>query len=729
MSALRRLRRRIAAWPLKLCLRLSHYWLRRFPPKTTSFRPLQWQPGLSVIIPERGGGELLVDCLQGLHAALAEVGEAHEVIVVVNGSPRQHYQPLTRRYPQIRWLHFDQPLGFSRAVWHGVQQARHGGIYLLNNDMRLDHQALVEVLRWRGPAVFAVASQILFPDDGRRREETGWTFMPFADHLARPYHAQSQRDEVRGTVWAGAGSALYHGPTLARLLPDCLSYDPFYWEDVDLGIRAHRQGWESLYCPRSLALHLHRVTVQRYYQHSEVDRIFERNRLQLSLRAPQSPSDFDTLYRLLCGLHPRSVTELATLANCRILWRTRGAACAAPIQTPQLDIIPLRRHQRPTRSPILMVSPFAMLPPRHGGAIRSARLAAALAEEHPLILLSDEAALYPEIDDPSFAIFDALYLVDGRPPLDPAKADDRVARMQNHCHPALRLELQRLIELHRPRAVLIEHMELAPLIELPRGWRPPFWLSLQDVLLQPEDPTQAEADAAELALIDQYQQLIVCSQEDQALLGDRASVLVANGCDLAPAGNYQPSSGHQILFVGPFRASINWIGIRDFVSQVYPKLLAALPDLRLTIIGGPGAPERAAEFPAFRASGIEVLESVESIAPYLQQATVTINPQPSLRGSSLKVLESLAAGRVCVSTRAGARGHLQHGFAGLISCPDLSGFGPALHRLLTETPYRHALEKPDPRRLTDCAWPTCALPLLKMAAALDTNDTNQSRKS
>ena len=705
--------RRWRQWPLLLTLGLGDHIFRRWPRPARQSPPpaLDWGRGISIIIPERGGGELLASCLAGLFAATEALDEPFEVIIVVNGSPAEDYAALAQRYPDIRWRFFDQALGFTRAVLQGIELVRFGAIYLLNNDMRLEPCALRAVLAWRAPHVFAVASQILFPEDGRRREETGWTFMPLADGLPAPYHAESTHSVVRGTVWAGAGSALFHAGRLAEWMPGSLPFDPFYWEDVDLGVRAWHAGYDSLYCPDSRALHLHRVTVKRYFAAAEVERIFERNRLQLQLRNPfplQALADVSAQVR---RLDPRTLQELGSLAACRTLWRARWQAWRAPYRDLSYAQLPQRSFRASASAPILLVSPFALLPPRHGGALRTQRLAAELARDYPLILLSDEASLYAEPDHPSYAPFAQVHLVDGRPPLPPEQQHDRLARMRTHAHPALRLELRRLIELHRPRAVLIEHMELAELVDVDVDRRPPFLLNLQDVLLTPEDPDGAAADRHELNLIDRFDALIVCSSEDQALLGSRASVLVRNGCDLQLSAAYRPSSGRNILFIGPFRAPINFDGICDFVATVYPELERCVPGVSLTVVGGAGAQTRVVDLALFRSPTIRVLDVVESVDDLLAAAALSINPQPELRGSSLKVLESLAAGRVCVSTDAGARGHRDHGFTGLITCPTLVDFVPTLSSLLLDEARRHSLERPEPAHLADCSWQSCADPL------------------
>lgn len=724
------LRRALDPWlswrpPLPRHLRLQwalmrdEWRLRRSRPAPEAWpEALDWGHGLSVVIPERGGVDLLGQCLTAAREALIRVHEPTEIIVVVNGSPESDYAALRARHPGVLWRFHAQALGFTRAVLDGIAQARHGAIYLLNNDMQLDPDALAAAMAWRSPGTFAVASEIHFPRDGRRREETGWTHMPVEAGLPAPWHAEARSSAVRGTVWAGAGSALFHAGRLREWLPDSLPFDPFYWEDVDLGLRAWRAGYDSLYCPASRALHLHRVTVRRHYPEAEVERIFERNRLQIALRHRLSPDDWQAVHARLSRLDATTAAELAAPSALAELRRARLASHRARFRDIDLATRPQILLNRPVNpGGVLWVTPFAVVPVRHGGALRTVRLACELARDHELVLLMDEAHRHGPADDAGHAPFAAVYPVDGRPRC-PADPGDRLGRMRTHTHAALRLEFQRLVAIHRPALVLVEHMELAPLIEEDLPYRPRFVLNLPDVLLTPEDPRAAAIDASERALIARYDAVVASSAEDLALLDDPRAVLAGNGCDPEVAGDHTPSAGATIVCFAPARAEINWLGMRAFVRQAWPAIRAACPQARLTWIGGPEACQRIAGDPAFADEAITVLDSVPEVAPLLRSAAFTINPQPTLRGSSIKVLESLAHGRICLSTTAGARGHRSLGLPGLVCRESVDEFAGVAITLLGDAGMRHQLERPDAGALSRASWSACAGPLRALVRGL-----------
>jgi glycosyltransferase involved in cell wall biosynthesis len=361
-----------------------------------------------------------------------------------------------------------------------------------------------------------------------------------------------------------------------------------------------------------------------------------------------------------------------------------------------------------TRSPrkiVVFISPFVVLPPAHGGAIRTHRLAKELAKEFDIILISDEADLYDNPEMQKCLPFSYVCLVRDRPWGYIGEETCRIARIQNHSHQKLKDEVCRVVDLYLPVALVVEHEELSDLINIKATWQPKFILDLHDVLLCPGNPLQEEADLFVTDLMNRFDGLVVSSSEDQKLLGDCSSHIVPNGYDMDLSKFYTSSKGNRsLLFMGPFRAAINWLGIQDFVQNVYPGILAAVPDVSLTILGGKGALKMAKTCESFAHPSISILEYVNDPIPLLQQCALTINPQAELRGSSVKVIESLAAGRVCVSTRVGARGRLDPGFISLITTEKVSDLAEPIIGLLRDEETRLALEVPDQKKLKSSSW-------------------------
>ena len=726
-----------------ICRLLGHR-LRRSP----CVRALDWASGISVVIPERGGVEMLSQCLTKLTIALKQIVEPSEVIVVVNGCEIGGYSKLQESFPHIRWIHEMRPLGFTTAVLRGLRETRFGAVYLLNSDMLLERDALVSLMPWRLPHIFAISSQIFFQEANRRREETGWTFITVASGMPCPRHEAPTSTMVRGTVYAGAGSALYHANLLKQLLPGSLPFNPFYWEDTDLSVRAWRLGYEVLVCPASVAWHKHRATVARYYSAGEVKRVFERNRWLFKLRNFCPPGGILELLHDARNLDRKTVGEVCTWTSCWHILSARIRAYLTPkmaaaesermaieqtratgslqetlgrivayceIDYAEMSAKSYLRPDAPSDRPmVVIVSPYRVIPPTHGGANRILRLAQVLAQRMDIILLSDELVSYPlKMESlPWCDSFSSIHLVGNRPPEPKGKEGNRIARIRSHSHERLRAELVRLIETRKPQAVILEYMELGGLVDIESRSRPPFILTLQDVLLEPDNPAQADADRFEQEVMDRFEGLVVTSKEDQALLGNRESRLIPNGVDLPRS--YVSSAGRRdILFVGPFQSSNNWLAIEAFLEQSFPRIEEAVSGAHITIIGGAGAKERVAGVSCFSRHSIRVLEFVEDLDPVFVECALTINPQLEQRGSSLKLLQSLAAGRVCVSTRTGARGAATAGFKGLVVVDDFVEFSRVIIRLLHDEPYRLSIETPELAKLDEFSWERAGLELVE----------------
>jgi GT2 family glycosyltransferase len=650
--------------------------------------------------------------LDHLQAALARLLEPWEIIVVVNGAPAADYWKLRDGHPEVRWqLHRGPPLGYTGAIAAGLVAALFGGIYLHNSDMVLEPEALTALLPWRAPSVFAIASQIFFDDPAKPREETGWSDLRLRSGRSEIYERTPEAHGlVRGGLYASGGSSLYDAELLRRFTANTWSYSPFYFEDADWGVQAWRNGLEVLFHPGSVAWHRHRGTVSRLHAPDEIERIVARNSILFDLRNQTDPA------RALGAAEASplaSLRELATGRSAMEISLIRAARRRAPFPDVDLERATHQLYARPVtadgRPLVLVVTPFCVLPPRHGGARRVWHLCNALRDRWRFILLTDEATAHDQSSWAHLRPFEGVHLIDDRPD----GPEDRIGRILSHSHQALQSELDRLTAVHRPDLVQIEFVELS-------GLRPPTGLpsllTAHDVLLS-LDGQDREADRFERERLSEFTARIVCSKEDAELLAPLSSTIVPNGAIITPPR--RSSAGNRLLlFAGPFRYPPNLQGVRQFLAIAFSDLRQRFPDVELAILGGAGAQGVAATDQLLRQTGVMVEEHVDDVRPWLERCALTINPQLGIRGSSVKVIESLGAGRVCVSTQDGARGFLDSDLPGLVVASDIAEMGDLIAKLLADEPRRLALENASGEKLKTFSWTEAAATLERVYCGL-----------
>lgn len=118
-----------------------------------------------------------------------------------------------------------------------------------------------------------------------------------------------------------------------------------------------------------------------------------------------------------------------------------------------------------------------------------------------------------------------------------------------------------------------------------------------------------------------------------------------------PYGNVEQKSPipqlKQVLFVGSLWYRPNIDGVNWYLKNVWPKVLATLPDARLTLVGAAPPNVRAAwaAHPGVSAPGF-----VDDLAATYRHASLVVVPIHSGGGTNIKVLEALAHNRPCLVT-------------------------------------------------------------------------------
>ncbi len=222
----------------------------------------------SIIIPTKDKADLLEACIQSIHRHTT--GMPYEILVLDNGStePATHacFERLTQD-ARVRVLPAHIPFNWSRLNNIGRSQARGQVLVFLNNDTEVITpdwlQRLAEIALL--PDVATVGPLLLYPDHTIQHAGVvvgmgGWADHVFKSEPLQHYPTPFISSAVPRNVLANTGACV----AIATERFDTLGgFDEAFeicGSDVELGIRAHKQGLLNVYLPAAKLYHLESKT-------------------------------------------------------------------------------------------------------------------------------------------------------------------------------------------------------------------------------------------------------------------------------------------------------------------------------------------------------------------------------------------------------------------------------------------------------------------------------------
>lgn len=137
------------------------------------------------------------------------------------------------------------------------------------------------------------------------------------------------------------------------------------------------------------------------------------------------------------------------------------------------------------------------------------------------------------------------------------------------------------------------------------------------------------------------------SRRDRAREHGLLSEILPNIPFSPPSQALPETAARNILLVGALWYGPNFEGVNHFLKCCWPGVRAALPDATLTLVGeaSPAIRNKWGEEP-----GVNALGFVDNIQDAYRAAAFSIAPIYFGGGTNIKVLESLAFGRACITT-------------------------------------------------------------------------------
>jgi O-antigen biosynthesis protein len=672
-------------------------------PNTTS-RPStkRVEQPISVVIPTWNARELLDMSLPPLLDAIYNYEPGGEIIIIDNNSTDDTRSHLQEHFPQVRIIKMPRNEGFAKAANRGIIESQHPTVILLNNDMVVEKDFIFPLIEPfdKEPEVFGVSAQIYFIDKNKPRWETGKVHMCWELGSLSLFHLYRWDEQyVYPIAYAGGGASAYDRNKLLALGGfDEKIFEPIYIEDVDLGYRAWKRGWPSLFAPKSVVHHKHRSTSLRLWSEGAIYSFFLKN---LAALVWKNMHDRSYLCRHLLGLvvlPHRAFKGFGVSCAAKTFWgllrqipkvmRGRVSENMAPRAMDDHAIMQASRYRFAYRShfkrrtggvhsdrkQMLVVSPFSPHPPVHGGAVRMFSLLKRLQHTVDIDLVT-YVDTPDEMNKTSVAALEEICrhvaLVERKEispsgPLDPSQTHGFRSQQMTET-------IEYFLERYDYDIVQVEYTHMAHYMPPPAN-RMIRVLVEHDVSFVSLSRSRALLSGAaaklanlydwmrllryEISAVENAEIVVVMSEHDKAELGKFADThsihAIPNGVDCSQFSpqNDQREPG-SILFVGFFRHEPNVQAVDYFCRDVLPLIRKDRPDVRLQIVGAspPVKIQQLANEP-----GIDVLGKVDDISAYYRKCAVFVAPILKGSGTRLKILEAMASGSPVVSTTVGAEG-------------------------------------------------------------------------
>jgi GT2 family glycosyltransferase len=338
--------------------------------------------GLSIVVPNWNGRALLERFLPTVIDAArtfaAASGQPTEILVADDASTDDSEPWLRAHWPEARFERSARQRGFAPTANRGVREARFSLVYLVNNDVALTAAALAPLAAHFGDAnVFAVtgnaydfATGVLRGAGQRGRFRRGFLGVHTRFFVPSP---QAQMQPLI-TLYATGGSSLFDRDKFLALGGFDEMLAPYGWEDVELSLRAWKQGFEIRYEPLSAIWHQFSSTIGVQVPRRRASATYERNRLvthwlHLDTKSQKTSHGFAVSVKLLTSPLSGRTEYWQAFAEALALWdkvqarraelrKTRRRTLAEVLR--QIDEQMSRPEVRPLDDASAPISPYVL---------------------------------------------------------------------------------------------------------------------------------------------------------------------------------------------------------------------------------------------------------------------------------------------------------------------------------------------------------------------------------
>lgn len=238
--------------------------------------------GISVVIPNYNGAQLLPVALPALYKALQHSRLPFEVFLCDDASTDVSIAIVEKDFPWVKILTTAENRGFSPTVNRGIQAAEMSYLLILNTDVLLPEEYFEPLLRYFDLAdTFGVMTRIIGWEsdsiqDGGKLPFFHWLKIKTSANYI-PQHACT--DAWLPSMYLSGANALVSTEKIKKLGGFNELFEPFYVEDAELSLRAWRMGWRCYYEHKMYCRHKESATIRSKNRKAYIKRVYNRNKM------------------------------------------------------------------------------------------------------------------------------------------------------------------------------------------------------------------------------------------------------------------------------------------------------------------------------------------------------------------------------------------------------------------------------------------------------------------
>lgn len=240
--------------------------------------------GISVVIPNYNGKELLSEILPPLYVALDHSRLPYEVIVSDDCSRDDSVSFLKENFSSVILIENSRNRGFSPTINAGIFACRYDYVLLMNSDVKLEPDYFDNLLKYFNmPDTFGVMGRIIGWDNDKLQDGAKYpSFHGTKIKTTGNYISlQPDKNDRLYSMYLSGANAFVDRKKLIELGGFNELFAPFYVEDYELSLRAWRAGYKCYFEHFSVCRHKESVSIKTKNRKKYINTIYYRNKMYL----------------------------------------------------------------------------------------------------------------------------------------------------------------------------------------------------------------------------------------------------------------------------------------------------------------------------------------------------------------------------------------------------------------------------------------------------------------